>query len=239
MKNINLILAWLVHIFTASGLIVGLYSIISIVNGNYSLLLKLTVIGLIIDGIDGTMARKLKVKELIPEIDGTLLDNITDYINYTFIPVIFFYLGEFIEKKYKVAICIGILLSSAYQFSRTDAKTDDNYFRGFPSLWNLFVILNIIFKMEQITNLITMSICIIASFIPIKFIYPSKTKELRKITIPVTIISCLIFVVSIFSELSTSALKMAKTVLILYFAYLTLASIYLTYKTKNRWQKCI
>lgn len=122
MKNINLILAWLVHIFTASGLIVGLYSIISIVNGNYSLLLKLTVIGLIIDGIDGTMARKLKVKELIPEIDGTLLDNITDYINYTFIPVIFFYLGEFIEEKYKVAICIGILLSSAYQFSRTDAK---------------------------------------------------------------------------------------------------------------------
>ncbi len=101
MKNINLILAWLVHIFTASGLIVGLYSIISIVNGNYSLLLKLTVIGLIIDGIDGTMARKLKVKELIPEIDGTLLDNITDYINYTFIPVIFFYLGEFIEEKYK------------------------------------------------------------------------------------------------------------------------------------------
>ncbi|MCD2412690.1 phosphatidylcholine synthase [Borreliella burgdorferi] len=234
MKNINLILAWLVHIFTASGLIVGLYSIISIVNGNYSLLLKLTVIGLIIDGIDGTMARKLKVKELIPEIDGTLLDNITDYINYTFIPVIFFYLGEFIEEKYKVAICIGILLSSAYQFSRTDAKTNDNYFRGFPSLWNLFVILNIIFKMEQITNLITMSICIITSFIPIKFIYPSKTKELRKITIPITIISCLIFVVSIFSELSTTALKMAKTVLILYFVYLTLASIYLTYKTRNR-----
>ncbi|WKC90644.1 phosphatidylcholine synthase [Borreliella carolinensis] len=234
MKNINLILAWLVHIFTASGLIVGLYSVISIVNGDYSLLLKLTVTGLIIDGIDGTMARKLKVKELIPEIDGTLLDNITDYINYTFIPVIFFYLGEFIEEKYKAVICIGILLSSAYQFSRTDAKTNDNYFRGFPSLWNLFVILNIIFKMEQITNFITMSICIITSFIPIKFIYPSKTKELRKITIPITIISCLIFVVSIFSELSTTALKIAKTVLIFYFAYLTLASIYLTYKTRNR-----
>nr|WP_214646555.1 phosphatidylcholine/phosphatidylserine synthase [Borreliella californiensis] len=229
-----MILAWFVHIFTASGLIVGLYSIISIVNSDYSLLLKLTVMGLIIDGIDGTMARKFKVKELIPKIDGTLLDNITDYINYTFIPVIFFYLGEFIEEKYKVVICTGILLSSAYQFSRTDAKTNDNYFRGFPSLWNLFVILNIIFKMEQITNLITMSICIITSFIPIKFIYPSKTKELRKITIPITIISCLIFIVSIFSELSTTALKMAKTVLILYFAYLTLASIYLTYKTRNR-----
>ncbi|QFI14385.1 phosphatidylcholine synthase [Borrelia sp. CA_690] len=234
MKTINLILAWLVHIFTASGLIVGLYSIISIVNGDYYLLLKLTVVGLIIDGIDGTMARKLRVKELIPEIDGTLLDNITDYLNYTFIPVIFFYLGEFIEEKYKLAICIGILLSSAYQFSRTDAKTNDNYFRGFPSLWNLFVISNIIFKIGQITNLITILICIIISFIPIKFIYPSKTKELRKITIPLTIISCLTFVVSIFSELSTTALKIAKTVLILYFAYLTLASIYLTYKTRNR-----
>ncbi|SCW32919.1 CDP-diacylglycerol-choline O-phosphatidyltransferase [Borreliella japonica] len=234
MKNINLILAWLVHTFTASGLIVGLYSIISIVNGDYSLLLKLTVIGLIIDGIDGTMARKLKVKELIPEIDGTLLDNITDYINYTFIPVIFFYLGEFIAEKYKIAICIGILLSSAYQFSRTDAKTNDNYFRGFPSLWNIFVILNIIFKIGQITNLITISICIILSFIPIKFIYPSKTKELRKITTPITIISCLIFAVSIFLKLPATALKIAKTVLIVYFAYLTLASIYLTYKTRNR-----
>ncbi|WNY66624.1 phosphatidylcholine synthase [Borreliella lusitaniae] len=234
MKNINLILAWLVHIFTASGLIVGLYSIISIVNGDYSLLLKLTAIGLIIDGIDGTMARKLKVKELIPEIDGALLDNITDYINYTFIPVIFFYLGEFIEEKYKVAICIGILLSSAYQFSRTDAKTNDNYFRGFPSLWNLFVILNIIFKIGQITNFITISICIIISFIPIKFIYPSKTKELRKITIPITILSCLIFAVSIFSKLSTTTLKITKTVIIFYFTYLALASIYLTYKTRNR-----
>ncbi|APQ15310.1 phosphatidyltransferase [Borreliella garinii] len=234
MKNINLILAWLVHIFTASGLIVGLYSIISIVNGDYSLLLKLTVIGLIIDGIDGTMARRLKVKELIPEIDGALLDNITDYINYTFIPVIFFYLGEFIEEKYKVAICIGILLSSAYQFSRIDAKTNDNYFRGFPSLWNIFVILNIIFKIEQIINLVMILICIVISFVPIKFIYPSKTKELKKITIPITIISCLIFVVSIFLDLSTTALKISKTILILYFAYLTLASIYLTYKTKNR-----
>nr|WP_234925292.1 CDP-alcohol phosphatidyltransferase family protein [Borreliella valaisiana] len=229
-----MILAWLVHIFTASGLIVGLYSIISIINGNYSLLLKLTIIGLIIDGIDGTMARKLRVKELIPKIDGTLLDNITDYINYTFIPVIFFYLGEFIEEKYKVAICIGILLSSAYQFSRTDAKTNDDYFRGFPSLWNVFVILNIIFKIEQTTNLIMISICIITSFIPMKFIYPSKTKELRKITLPITIISCLIFIVSIFLELSTTALKIAKTVLILYFTYLTLASIYLTYTTRNR-----
>ncbi|WKC85184.1 phosphatidylcholine synthase [Borreliella lusitaniae] len=234
MKNINLILAWLVHIFTASGLIVGLYSIISIVNGDYSLLLKLTAIGLIIDGIDGTMARKLKVKELIPEIDGALLDNITDYINYTFIPVIFFYLGEFIQEKYKVAICIGILLSSAYQFSRTDAKTNDNYFRGFPSLWNLFVILNIIFKIGQITNFIAISICIIISFIPIKFIYPSKTKELRKITIPITILSFLIFAVSIFSKLSTTTLKITKTVIIFYFAYLALASIYLTYKTRNR-----
>ncbi|AJA90079.1 phosphatidyltransferase [Borreliella chilensis] len=234
MKNINLILAWLVHIFTASGLIVGLYSIISIINGDYSLLLKLTVIGLIIDGIDGTIARKLKVKELIPEIDGALLDNITDYINYTFIPVVFFYFGEFIEEKYKVAICIGILLSSAYQFSRTDSKTTDNYFRGFPSLWNLFVISNIIFQIEQTTNLIIMSICIVTSFIPIKFIYPSKTKELRQITIPITVISCLIFVISIFLKLSTKALKIAKIILILYFAYLTLASIYLTYKTRNR-----
>ncbi|AHH08212.1 CDP-alcohol phosphatidyltransferase family protein [Borrelia anserina] len=232
--KINLILAWLVHILTASGLIISLYSIISIINTDYSLLLKLTIFGLVIDGIDGTLARKLKIKEIIPTINGELLDNIVDYINYTFIPTLFFYYGNFIRDEYKSITCIGILLSSAYQFSRLDAKTSDDYFRGFPSLWNFLIILNIIFKMNQITNLSIILLCIVFSFAPIKFIYPSKTKELRYITLPVTLMTCLSVILITFVRLPETYLKIGKTLIIFYCLYLILISAYLTYKTRKK-----
>ncbi|AAX17586.1 phosphatidylcholine synthase [Borrelia turicatae] len=233
-KLLNLILAWSVHILTASGLIVSLYSIISIINTDYNLLLKLTILGLLIDGIDGTLARKLKIKEIIPTINGELLDNIVDYINYTFIPTIFFYYGNFISNEYKIITCIGILLASAYQFSRLDAKTSDDYFRGFPSLWNFLIIFNIIFKLDQITNLSIILLCIIFSFVPIKVIYPSKTKEFKYITLPVTVIAALSVILITFAKLPDTYLKIGKTLIIFYCLYLILMSIYLTYKTKKK-----
>ncbi|WP_024655548.1 phosphatidylcholine synthase [Borrelia hispanica] len=234
MIKVNLILAWLVHILTASGLIVGFYSIIAIINTDYNLLIKLTILGLLIDGIDGTLARKLKIKEVIPTINGELLDNIVDYINYTFIPIIFLYYSNFIQEQYKIIICIGILLASAYQFSQLDAKTSDDYFRGFPSLWNFLIIFNVIFEMNKNTNLIITLSCIALSFAPIKFIYPSKTKELKYITLPITIITSLLVILIIFIKLPDIYLTIGKTLIIIYCLYLILASIYLTCKTKQK-----
>ncbi|WP_024654014.1 phosphatidylcholine synthase [Borrelia persica] len=234
MRKLNLLLAWLVHILTASGLAIGFYSIISIINTDYDLLLKLTIFGLLIDGIDGTLARKLKIKEIIPTINGELLDNIVDYINYTFIPTIFFYYGNFIQENYKIIICIGILLASAYQFSQSDAKTSDDYFKGFPSLWNFFIIFNLIFTMSQNTNLIMTSSCIALSFAPIKFIYPSKTKELKYITLPITIITALSVMLITFTKLPEIYLSIGKILVISYCLYLILTSIYLTWKTRQK-----
>ncbi|AHH10412.1 CDP-alcohol phosphatidyltransferase family protein [Borrelia coriaceae] len=234
MKTLNLILAWSVHILTASGLIVSLYSIISIINMDYNLLLKLTILGLLIDGIDGTLARKLNIKKVIPTINGELLDNIVDYINYTFIPTIFFYYSSFIKDEYKIITCIGILLASAYQFSRLDAKTSDDYFRGFPSLWNFLIIFNIIFKINQTMNLSIILLCIAFSFAPIKFIYPSKTKELRYITLPITMITSIAVILITLTKLPDTYLKIGKTLIISYSLYLILMSIYLTYKTRKQ-----
>ncbi|AWG42639.1 phosphatidyltransferase [Candidatus Borreliella tachyglossi] len=234
MKNLNLILAWTVHILTASGLIVSLYSIISIINGDYSLLLNLTIIGLFIDGIDGTLARKFKVKDLIPTIDGALLDNIVDYINYTFIPTIFLYYGNFIRNEYKIMICIGILFASAYQFSRTDSKTSDDYFRGFPSLWNFLIIFNIIFTVKEITNLIIILACIALSFAPIKFIYPTKTKEFKYLTIFLTIITSFTIILTIFARLPEVYLDVSKILIFFYLTYIILVSIYLNYTTGKK-----
>ena len=233
-QHLNLILAWSVHILTAFGLIMSLYSIISIINEDYNLLLKLTILAILIDGIDGTLARRLKVKEFIPTINGELLDNIVDYLNYTFVPTIFFYYSNSIENEYKTIACIGILFSSAYQFSRIDAKTSDNYFKGFPSLWNLLIIFNIIFTINQITNLIIILLCIIFSFIPIKFIYPSKNKEFKYITFPLTVIIILLAIPTILIKTTDFYLNIYGTIIIIYCSCLILISIYLNYKTKNK-----
>ncbi|UER67440.1 CDP-alcohol phosphatidyltransferase family protein [Borrelia sp. BU AG58] len=234
MKKLNLLLAWTIHILTASGLIVGLCSIIAIVNENYSLLLRLTVIGLLIDGIDGTLARKLKVKELIPTIDGALLDNIVDYINYAFVPTVFLYNGAFLKNEHKIVACIGVLLASAYQFSRTDAKTSDDFFRGFPSLWNLLIIFNLIFDIGQTVNFTIIVMCTTLSFAPIKFVYPSKTKEFRLLTITLTVLTSFAFILTIFMKLPKAYLDTSKMLMIFYFLYLTLISLYLTYKTREK-----
>ncbi|QFP42069.1 phosphatidyltransferase [Borrelia miyamotoi] len=234
MKKLNLILAWSVHILTAFGLIIGLYSIISIINEDYNLLLKLTILAIIIDGIDGTLARKLKIKELIPTINGELLDNIVDYINYAFIPTIFFYYSNFIKNEYKTMVCIGILLATIYQFSRTDAKTSDDYFKGFPSLWNFLIIFNTIFTINQITNLSIIILCIIFSFAPIKFIYPSKTKEFKHITYPITVIIILLAIPIIIVGVTNLYLRIYGIIIIFYCSYITLTSIYLHYKTRKK-----
>ncbi|WKC57823.1 phosphatidylcholine synthase [Borrelia sp. P9F1] len=234
MKNLNLILAWTVHILTASGLVVGFYSIIAIVGRDYSLLLKLTIIGLLIDGIDGTLARTFNIKELIPTIDGALLDNIVDYINYTFIPAVFFYYGYFLKSEHKTIACIGILFASAYQFSRTDAKTRDDFFRGFPSLWNFLIIFNLIFDIGQTSNFVMVLICIALSFAPIKFVYPSKTKEFKFLTVPLTILTSSVFTLTIFIKLPKAYLSVSKMLIVFYFLYLTLISLYLTYKSREK-----
>ncbi|UGQ17053.1 phosphatidylcholine synthase [Borrelia sp. RT1S] len=234
MKNLNLIIAWSVHILTTSGLIVSFYSIIAIVNEDYPLLLKLTIIGLLIDGIDGTLARKFKIKELIPTVDGALLDNIVDYINYTFIPAVFFYYGSFLKSEHKIIACIGILFASAYQFSRTDAKTSDDFFRGFPSLWNFLIIFNLIFDIGQIANFMMILTCITLSFAPIKFVYPSKTKEFKFLTVPLTILTSSVFTLTIFINLPEAYLSISKMLIVFYFLYLTLISLYLTYRLREK-----
>ncbi len=133
-------IAWLVHLFTATGAIWGLLSIIAINQEQWRLLFLWMAIAVIVDGLDGFLARAAQVHRVLPNFDGALLDNIVDYLNYVFVPAYFLYAAGLLPQQLEVVLPIIVLLASAYQFSQSDAKTEDHFFKGFPSYWNIVVV---------------------------------------------------------------------------------------------------
>ena len=129
--------AWSVHIFTASGVLLGTMALLALVDNNPVACLLWLGAAMMIDGIDGTLARKYEVKSVLPHFDGSTLDMVIDYLTWAFIPALFIY--YFIElPPYLGLISVFIiLLSSMFCFCNVDMKSQDNYFVGFPAAWNI------------------------------------------------------------------------------------------------------
>ena len=190
LNNVNKdkIAAWAVHGFTGSGAVLGFLAIISILNSDAVGAFLWLGLALLIDGIDGTLARKVDVNKQTPNIDGTILDSVIDYLNYVIIPSLMIYWFQMVPSGFEIILPAGIFLVSLYTFSNLQMKTEDYYFRGFPAVWNIVVLYFFILGTNLYINVIVIIICLILTFIPIKFVHPLRVKELRNITIFVTII---------------------------------------------------
>ena len=130
-------LGWVVHALTASGAVLAFLALMAIVAENWGLALMWLLAALAIDGIDGSLARVARVKERAPRIDGETLDLIVDYLNYVFVPAMLIVKADLVPPPLAPSLAGLILVSSLYNFTRRDLKTEDNYFRGFPALWNV------------------------------------------------------------------------------------------------------
>ncbi len=174
MSKSNRVLGWAIHAFTASGACVGLLSLLAIYQHYLLLALWLMVAAIFIDAIDGMMARMIKIKEVVPEIDGALLDNIVDFVNYTIVPCFFLLVTNLLPEYWRIVVVMAITFSSAYQFTQVDAKTMDHFFKGFPSYWNIAVFYLFFWQMSSTTNMTILIFLAILSFVPIKYVYPSR-----------------------------------------------------------------
>lgn len=193
--------AFFVHLFTASGAVIGLASIHFIYQNQPIISLWLMGLAVLVDAIDGTLARWLKVKEALPSIDGALLDNMIDYFNYVLVPCLFI-LQDFIAlpNPSRWIVVILVALSSCYQFCQADAKTPDNFFKGFPSYWNIVVFFLFILQAHSTTNLVVLLILTLLIFIPIKYVYPSRLDNLSSYAWlkKLTLLASLMFGLAIF-----------------------------------------
>ena len=189
-KSINKekITAWAVHGFTTSGIVLGFLSVVAILNNDRVAAFLWLGLALFIDGIDGTLARKAKVNENIPNIDGSILDIVIDYFTYVIIPALMIYWFGMVPKGWEVIICASILAASCYTFANINQKTKDYYFSGFPALWNIVVLYFYIINTHPLLNLIIIILLIILIFIPIKYVHPLRVESMRRITLPITVL---------------------------------------------------
>ena len=175
----SLILAWLVHLYTALGVVVGFLAVLSIEEGNYRTAFFLMGVAVVFDATDGTFARAARVKELIPWFDGDSLDNIVDYFTYVIVPVLLLYRSDLLPRDDAFWLAMLPLLASAYGFSQKNAKTADHFFLGFPSYWNIVVFYLFVLKSPLWVNAFVVIGLSVLVFVPIKFIYPSRSPRLR------------------------------------------------------------
>ncbi len=180
------VLAWGVHFFTATGALWGLLALIAIVNQEWQHAFLWMGVAVLVDSFDGILARKLGVTGLTPQFDGALLDNIVDFETYVVVPALFLYEAELLPTAVSLAGIALIVLTSAFQFSQSDAKTSDHTFKGFPSYWNIVIFYLFMFDFSLWFNFAVILFCAIFVYVPIKYIYPSRMSRYRTPTFIMT-----------------------------------------------------
>lgn len=174
--------AWATHFYTALGLVAAFLALLATVEGRARDVFVYLAVALFIDSTDGFMARGWDVLRWTPDFNGRKLDDITDYLTYVFIPAYFAYRFELVTGPWAVVLLL-VLLASAYGFCSEAAKTDDGFFTGFPSDWNIVVFYMYILRSAPELNATVLFILAVMVFIPIKYLYPSKTKFLKPISL--------------------------------------------------------
>jgi phosphatidylcholine synthase len=178
----KLALAWLVHLYTALGAIVAFITILLIEQLKFQDAFWLMSLAVVIDATDGTLARAARVKELIPWFDGDRLEDIIDYANYVIVPCWFLIHSHLLPAQDALWLASLPLLASAYGFCQKDAKTSDHFFLGFPSYWNIVVFYFYVLHWPPWVNAFAVLLLSILIFVPIKYIYPSRSPHFRLLT---------------------------------------------------------
>ncbi len=168
-----------VHAYTASGSVLALLMVHYSYRGDVETVLWLFLGAMVVDGTDGFLARYFRVKAVMPGFDGALLDNVVDYLTYAFAPMVLLWANGYLPGGALGGICAAVpLLASCYQFCRSDAKTDDHFFLGFPSYWNVVAFYVVVADFGVAATVALLAVCTVLVFVPVKYVYPSRTATL-------------------------------------------------------------
>ena len=178
----KLALAWLVHLYTALGAVVAFLTIILIEQLKFQEAFWLMSLAVVIDATDGTLARVARAKEIIPWFDGDRLEDIIDYANYVIVPCWLFAHANLLPPPDAIWLSSLPLLASAYGFCQKEAKTSDLFFLGFPSYWNIVAFYAYVLQSPPWINAFAIMLLSILVFVPIRYIYPSRSPQFRALT---------------------------------------------------------
>jgi phosphatidylcholine synthase len=176
-----------VHAFTASGAAVALMALMAAVDRDFPAVFAWLALALFIDGVDGTLARAVNIEARVPWIDGAVLDLVIDFLTYVFVPIVAIWRSDLLPPVLDVPICALIVTASAIYFGDRRMKTEDNWFRGFPSLWNVLALYLFVVAPPQWINAAVLLLATVLLFAPVVFVHPMRVRRLRPVTLAVTI----------------------------------------------------
>lgn len=179
-------LGWCVHCYTALGLVAAAAMAVLLVDGkpdSFRRVFLLMFAATLIDATDGTLARRVRIKEVVPSFDGRRLDDLIDFLTYTCLPLLLIWRARLLPESYEVFLLLP-LLASAYGFCQVSAKTDDGYFLGFPSYWNLVAFY--LYALQPLPAWLSLGLIAapaLLTFVPSRYLYPTQRGRLNRVTI--------------------------------------------------------
>jgi phosphatidylcholine synthase len=189
--------AFSVHLLTASGSFLAFLSLVAASEERWPAMFWWLGLALFVDGIDGPIARKLEVKEILPTWSGIMLDNIIDYVTYVLIPAFALYQRGFMGPGLSFTSAAIIVITSAIYYADTGMKTKENFFKGFPVVWNMLVFTLFVIEPGEYPSFAAVVVAAILTFVPMHFLHPVRVRRLREINLPIFLVWCLLGVIAL------------------------------------------
>ena len=176
-------LAFFVHILTASGAGLALLALLAAVNGQWPLMFLWLGVALVVDAIDGPIARAIKVAERLPRWSGETLDLVVDFTTYVFVPAYAIAAAGLMPVGLALLAGVAIVITGTLYFADRSMKTPDNFFRGFPAVWNLIAFYLLLLRPAPWICGAAIALFVVLTFVPVRFVHPFRVRRLRTVTV--------------------------------------------------------
>jgi phosphatidylcholine synthase len=180
--------AYSVHLFTAAGAALALAALLAGVEHRWEFMFLCLGGALMVDAVDGTMARRFKVAQVLPRWSGDILDLVVDFVTYVFVPAYAIAAGGLMPEGLGVPAGILVVVTGALYFADRQMKTADNYFRGFPALWNAVAFYLFLLKLNSWLAAAIVLLLAVLTFVPFKFVHPFRVVRLRSVSFAMVIV---------------------------------------------------
>jgi phosphatidylcholine synthase len=193
--------AFAVHVFTASGAACALLALLAAVRSDWPLMFAWLGIALVVDGVDGTFARRLRVREVLPRWSGDVLDLVVDILTYVFVPGYALAASGLLPGTAAVPLGIVVVVTGSLYFADRLMKTSDYYFRGFPALWNIAAFYLFLLKPAPWLGALAVAVLAALTFVPFHVVHPIRLTHLRVLTTAALIAWTLLAIVAVAKNL--------------------------------------
>ena len=212
---------WAVHVLTASGAGFALLAAVAATDGAWQIVFLFLGLAMIVDGVDGPIARKLGVKERLPWFDGATLDLVVDFTTYVLVPALVLSLSDLLRQPFATGAGIVVAMVGALYFADTRMKTPEQSFRGFPAVWNAVVYQLMIYKFPEAVTLLIVAAFAVLTFLPVEFVHPMRVRRLRLITSSMAVIWGLLAIAALVENLRPDPVVLTLfSIVNLYFAFI-------------------